>query len=218
MFQRHFASLLSLSLTTHASESRHRPDSGRQSEVWLQDGFRTSGLHPVDHPVDRDEVLKKLPSAPVNCERAVSAGLRNRGAETNLSADAEGRKVVPGRRLVVDAATGPVESTSTAPISVASTSIAPVSVAYAGPVASSSTMNAYVAPTWASKRAKVTVETADICAVCKDWNSPDPDAESEDARIDWPEGDVFRMQLLGQLPPLPVPLHLSQSANGTRSG
>ena len=80
---------------------------------------------------------------------------------------------MPGRRLVEDATNGPVTSTSTAP----------VSVAYAGPVASSSTMNAYVAITWASKHAKATVEAADICAICKDWNSPDTDAESEDALV-----------------------------------
>ena len=245
----------------------------------LKSGFRTSGLHPID----REQVLKKLPSAPVNRERAVgilNAGLidileRNRGADDQPQRR-RGRKVVPGRRLVVDATTGPVASTSTAPVSVASTStapisvastptapvtvayarpvastptapvtvayarpvastppapvtvayarpvastppapvtvayarpvastlttlvavpferpvastptasvsIAPVSAAYSSPVASSS--NAYVAPTRASKRAKVTVESADICAIGKDWNSPDPYAESEDAWV-----------------------------------
>ena len=39
---------------------------------------------------------------------------------------------------------------------------------------------------------KATVEMADICAICKDGNSPDPDMEGEDT---WVGGD--RVTLVG---------------------
>ena len=40
-----------------------------------------------------------------------------------------------------------------------------------------------VVPTRASKRAKAMVEMADICAIFKDWNSPDPYMEGEDTWV-----------------------------------
>ena len=127
----------------------------------LKSGFRTSGLHAVNR-----EVLKKLPSAPVNRERESWYPERRADRHPGLIEELwcrRGRNVMPRRRLVEDATTGPVASTSTATVSVpnarlvastsliayaspvSSTSTAPVSVAYASPMASTSTSPVSVA-------------------------------------------------------------------------
>ena len=113
----------------------------------LKSGFRSSGLYPVN----RDEVLKKLPSAPVGGERAIgilNAGLidllqRNRG-QGDEPQRKRGRKVVAGRQLREEvagpstatavratgaaAATATATATSSASVSTASVAPAPAGV------------------------------------------------------------------------------------------